>query len=326
MRLMEPPINGEVHVIGQLAETIVQLFGVILLSPLLVGIYSNLKSKIELRRGASIFQPYYDILKLLKKETVISNNSGFIFLTAPYVVFGTYCLLSLVIPVIVPVPIYFTATVDFLGGALLFALAAFIKYLAAMDSGSNFTTLSVARSVSFNYFAEGTLITVFFSVALITSTNNPYITNHFLVANPSAYLDLDHIFAIVAFFMLFIFESGRIPVESSGMMELGMMDEGLNYEYSGKLLAILKWGSYMKQFLLGSVFLNVFFLPWGLFSGFPASLLDIPVMIGKWMILMVILLVIETSLAKLRLFKVQDYLAVAFTFSLLFLIFSVMMK
>jgi formate hydrogenlyase subunit 4 len=309
-----------------LVETIIQLFGVVLLSPLFIGIYSNLKSKIELKKGPSILQPYHDILKLLKKETVVPENSSFIFIMAPYVVFGVYCLISLVIPVIIPVPIYFTATVDFLGGALLFALAAFIKYLAAMDSGSNFTTMSVARSVSFNYFAEGTLITVFFSVALITNTINPYTTNSFLVSHPSAYLDLDHIFAIVAFFMLFIFESGRIPVESSGLMELGMIDDGLNYEYSGKLLAILKWGSYMKQFLLGSVLLNVFLIPWGLSTGFPGELLDLVVMAGKWFFLIAILLIIETSMAKLRLFKVQDYLATAFTFSFLFLVFSVMIR
>ncbi len=311
---------------GLVENTVIQLLGVIILSPLIVGIYASLKSKIELKRGPSLFQPYYDIIKLLRKETVVSKNSGFVFVIVPYVVFGIYCLISLVIPVIIAAPIYFTATVDFLGGALLFALAAFLKYLAAMDSGSNFTTMSVARSVSFNYLSEATLITVFFSVALITGTNNPYITNNFIITHPSSYLDLDHVFAIVAFFMLFIFESGRIPVESSGLMELGMIDDGLNYEYSGKLLAILKWGSYMKQFLLGSVFINVFLIPWGLFTSFPSSIIDLGIMFGKWLILILVLLVIETSLAKLRLFKVQDYLAVAFTFSLLFLIFSVMMK
>ncbi|MGC8562932.1 MAG: respiratory chain complex I subunit 1 family protein [Thermoplasmata archaeon] len=311
---------------GLVENTVIQLLGVIILSPLIVGIYASLKSKIELKRGPSFFQPYYDIIKLLRKVTVVSKNSGFVFVLVPYVVFGIYCLIALVIPVIIAAPIYFTATVDFLGGALLFALAAFLKYLAAMDSGSNFTTMSVARSVSFNYLSEATLITVFFSVALITGTNNPYITNNFIITHPSSYLDLDHVFATVAFFMLFIFESGRIPVESSGLMELGMIDDGLNYEYSGKLLAILKWGSYMKQFLLGSVFLNVFLIPWGLFSSFPSSIIDLGIMFGKWLILIMVLLVIETSLAKLRLFKVQDYLAVAFTFSLLFLIFSVMMK
>lgn len=312
--------------LGLLVATMIQLFGVVFFSPILFGIYSNLKSKIELKKGPSIIQPYNDIFKLLKKETVVSENSSFIFVTAPYIIFGIYCLIGLVIPVIIPVPIYFTVTVDFLGGALLFSLASFLKYLAAIDSGSNFTIMSAARAVSFNYFAEGTLITVFFSVSLITNTINPYVTNSFLISNPLAYLDLDHIFASVAFLMLFIFESGRIPVESSGLMELGMIDDGLNYEYSGKLLAILKWGSYMKQFLLGSVLLNVFLIPWGLFTGFPGELLDLVVMLGKWLFLIAILLIIETSMAKLRLFKVQDYLATAFAFSFFFLVLSVMLR
>ena len=172
---------------GLVENTVIQLLGVIILSPLIVGIYASLKSKIELKRGPSLFQPYYDIIKLLRKETVVSKNSGFVFVIVPYVVFGIYCLISLVIPVIIAAPIYFTATVDFLGGALLFALAAFLKYLAAMDSGSNFTTMSVARSVSFNYLSEATLITVFFSVALITGTNNPYITNNFIITHPSSH-------------------------------------------------------------------------------------------------------------------------------------------
>jgi formate hydrogenlyase subunit 4 len=100
-----------------------------------------------------------------------------------------------------------------------------------------------------------------------------------------------------------------------------MIDEGLNYEYSGKLLAVVKWSSYIKQYLLGSVLLNVFLIPWGLFSTSPIFLLDIPVMLAKWSILIFIVVIVETSLAKLRLFRVMDYLAIAFTFSILFLIF-----
>ena len=101
-----------------------------------------------------------------------------------------------------------------------------------------------------------------------------------------------------------------------------MIDEGLNYEYSGKLLAINKWSSYIKQYLLGAVLLNVFLFPWWLTASSPGFLLDIPIMIGKFVLLILIVMVIETTLAKVRLFKVLDYLAVAFTFSILFLLLS----
>ncbi len=305
-----------------LAETLIQLFTVILLSPLFIGLSNRLKAVIESRHGPSIFQPYYDLWKLFGKESLAPKDSGSVFIYAPYAAFAVYCLISIVIPVVLPQPIYLTATVDFLGGALLFGLAGFIKMLAAMDSGSNFTALGSARVASFSIFAEGTLILVFFAVALITSTNNPYVTNNFLVANPGAYLTLAHISATAAFLMLFIFESGRLPVESTGLMELGMVDDALSYEYSGRLLAISKWGSYIKQYLLGAVLLNVFLLPWWLQTGIAGSLLDIPIMILKWLVLIAVLVVIETTFAKLRLFKIQDYLSIAFALSLLFLILS----
>lgn len=122
--------------------------------------------------------------------------------------------------------------------------------------------------------------------------------------------------------MIFFYETGKIPVETEGLHEMGMIDSGLNYEYSGKLLAINKWTSYMKQYLLGAVLLNVFLIPWGLTASFPGFLLDIPVMILKWLLLILIVVVVETTLAKLRLFRVIDYLAVALTFSVLFIILS----
>lgn len=305
-----------------LSETVIQFLAVLFLSPLFIGISNKLKSRVESKKGPSIFQPYYDLIKLLKKETLVPTGAGVLFIYVPYIAFAIYCLIAIVIPVILPQPIYFTATVDFLGGALLFSLAGFLKILASMESGNNFTAFGAARVASFGIFSEGTLIVVFFAVALITSTNNPYVTNDFLVSNPGAYFTITHIFAILAFLMFFIFESGRLPVESSGLMEFGMIDDALSYEYSGKLLAINKWGSWMKQFLLGSVLLNVFLIPWGLQVGVLGALIDIPVMILKWLVLIGILVIIELSLSKMRLFKVQDYLSIAFLISLFFMIFG----
>lgn len=294
----------------------------LLASPLFVGIFKKLKSRVESRQGPSVFQPYYDLVKLFHKRTLIPNGSGFLFRYVPYVAFGVYSLIALIVPVVIPQPIYFTASADFLGGAILFSLAAFLKLSAAMNSGSNFSALGTARVLSFNFLSEGTLITVFFAVSLITATNNPYTTNAFFATNPIQNFSLVHIFSTLAFFMLFLYETGKIPLQSEGLQELGMIDSGIEYEYSGKLLGINKWTSYMKQYLLGSIFLNVFFVPWGLFSGTWAFLLDIPVMFLKWLLLILVVLVIETTLAKLRLFRILDYLATAFTFSVLFLIFS----
>jgi formate hydrogenlyase subunit 4 len=305
-------------------ETMVQVLSVILLSPLYQGIYEKAVARIQGRRGQSIFQPYYDIFKLIKKEVLVPATSSEIFIFSPYVVFSIYLMISFVIPVVYPQPVLFTPTVDFLGGALLFSLASFIKILASMQSGSNFVALSTSRILSFAFLSEATLITVFFGVALITGTNNPYVTLSYLTENISHYLSLTHVFISVSFFMLWLFETGKLPVESSGLSELGMIDDGLLYEYSGKLLAILKWGSYIKQYLLGSVLLNVFLFPWFLIAGPLGAIEDVAIMFGKWMLLVLIAVIINTTLAKLRLFKVQDFLAVAFLLSLFSLILTVL--
>lgn len=305
-----------------LEETVTQYFFVLLAAPLFAGIFSKMKSRIESREGPSVLQPYYDLAKLFRKETLIPDTSGILFRYVPYVAFGVYSLIALIVPVVMPTPIFFTASADFLGGAILFSLAAFLKMTAAMNSGSNYSAMGVSRLISFNFLAEGTLITVFFGVSLITATNNPYVTLQYTATHPLGDLSLVHIFSTLAFFMLFLYETGKIPLESEGLQELGMIDSGLNFEYSGKLLAINKWTSYMKQYLLGSIFLNVFFVPWGLHTGYPLFLLNMPVMFLKWILLLSVVLIIETTLAKLRLFRVLDYLATAFTFSVLFLIFS----
>ena len=315
-------LNGYVET---LMMTLSQYFFVVLTAPLYSGIMTKLKAMIESRRGPSIFQPYMDIWKFMKKETLFPRGSGFFFRYGPYVIFGIYSLISLIVPRLVPVPIFFTASADFLGGAILFSLAAFIKIASALESGSNFMSLGAARTASFIFLSEGTLITVFFAVSLITQTNNPYVTNNFLSANPVQGLTLEHIFATLAFFMLFFYETGKLPLESPGLAELGMIEEGMNYEYSGKLLAINKWSGHIKQYILGSILLNVFLFPWFLQSSFPNFLLDIPIMFLKWMLLILIVVIIETTMAKMRLFRILDYLATAFTFSILFLAFGVLL-
>ncbi len=305
-----------------LLETISQVLFTLLMAPLFSGIMVKLKANVESRKGPSIFQPYFDLIKLFKKEILIPSTSGIFFKIGPYLSFSIYLFISFLIPVLIPTPVIFTASADFLGGALLFSTASFIKVLAAFDSGSNYAKLGASRIMSFNFLAEGTLITVFFAVSILTGTNNPYTTIELLTSNPLSDLSLLHLFSLIAFFMLFLFETGKIPLESKGVQELGMIDSSLNFEYSGKLLALNEWGSYMKQYLLGSVLLNVFLFPWGLFSGVPFFLIDIPIMFLKWMVLIIIITVIETSLAKLRLFRIIDYLTVAFTFSVLFLILT----
>ncbi len=303
----------------QQVVNLLQAATVLLLSPLLAGVLARAKAWTESRRGPSIFQPYFDLAKYLRKETLRPQGSSRAFVVAPLVAFGTYLLIAIVVPIITPYPIPYAPTVDFLGGGLLFGLAGAVTLLAALDAGSNYTALGASRTVSFAAFAEPTLIVVFFAVALITGTNNPYVTNNLLTSSTSAYLAPTHLLVTAAFFLLLLAETGRLPVESAGLMEFGMLEDGRQFEHSGRLLGILRWNGWMKQFLLCSVFLNVFAVPWGMIAQ-PTLLgaaINIGVLFGKQLGLVGALVAIEATVAKVRLFKIRDYLALAFSLAIL---------
>jgi formate hydrogenlyase subunit 4 len=297
----------------------IQVGTVVLVSPLVAGIINRLKAIVESRHGPPILQPYYDLSKLFKKEVVVPDRSSIIFLLAPFLSFSAYLVISLVVPIVTPYPLPYGILLDLLGGALMFGFAGIVGIIAAMDARTNYTILSASRSATFTALAEPTLIMVFFGVATISGTNNPYVTNNILASSPSWYLSATHILVMGAFFMLLLFETGRLPLESSGLMEFGMLDDGKVMEYSGKLLALVKWGGYMKQFMLMAVFLNVFALPWWMSSdvSVAGAFYSIVTLFLKLFALILVIVVIEESLAKLRLFKILDFLAISFSLGLL---------
>ncbi len=298
---------------------VIQVGTVLILSPLIAGIINRLKAMIESRHGPSIFQPYYDLSKLFKKEVVVPERSSVIFILAPFVSFSAYLVIALVIPVVTPYPLPFGILLDLLGGALMFGFAGILGIIAAIDAKTNYTSLGASRSASFTALAEPTLIMVFFGVAIISGTNNPYVTNNILSSSVSWYLSATHILVTAAFFMVLLFETGRLPVESSGLMEFGMLDDGKVMEHSGKLLALSKWGGYMKQFMLMAVFLNVFALPWFISSNVSAfgALYSVGTLFLKLLVLVGVIVIIEETFAKLRLFKILDFLAISFSLGLL---------
>jgi len=299
--------------------SVIQAATVLLLAPLIAGISARAKAWTESRVGPSIVQPYRDLRKYLRKETLLPHGASWVFRAAPLVAFGAYLLIAVVVPIITPYPIPFAPTVDFLGGGLLFGLAGTLTLLAAIDSGSNYAVLGASRTVSFAAFAEPTLIIVFFAVAVITGTNNPYVTNNLLAASMPAYLSPTHLLVTAAFFLLLLAETGKLPVESSGLMEFGMLEDGRIYEHSGPVLGILRWNGWMKQFLLYAVFLNVFLLPWGMFAAptLAAAVANIGILLAKLLLLVGVVVLLEATLAKVRLFKIRDFLALAFSLAIL---------
>lgn len=247
------------------------------------------------------------------------SGASRLFVWAPILAFGAYLTIAIVVPVLTPYPIPFASTVDFLGGGLLFGLAGTLTALAALDASSNYTALGASRSLSFAALAEPTLIVVFFAVAVITGTNNPYVTNNLLASNFAVYLSPTHLLVTAAFFLLILVETGKLPVESSGLMEFGMLEEGRTFEHSGPLLGISRWNGWMKQFLLYSVFLNVFLVPWGMVStpSVTAALENLVLLLGKLLLLVGVVVFVEATFAKVRLFKIRDFLALSFSLAVL---------
>ncbi len=301
------------------AVNLMQAATVLLLSPLIAGIYARGRAWTESRVGPSIFQPYYDLAKYLRKETLLPENASWLFVLGPVVAFGTYVTISIVVPIITPYPLPFAPMVDFLGGGLLFGLAGALTLLAALDAGSNYTALGASRASWFAALGEPTLIMVFFAVAVITGTNNPYVTNNVLATSAAWYLSPTHLLVMASFFLLLLAETGKLPVESAGLMEFGMLDDARIFEHSGKLLGLLRWNSWMKQMILFSVFLNVFAIPWGMDADVTVqgAAFNIAVLLGKLLILVAVLVLIEATLAKIRLFKIKDVLALSFSLALL---------
>ncbi len=298
---------------------VLQAATVLLLSPLIAGIAARGKAWTESRRGPSIFQPYRDLRKLLRKETLRPIGSSIVFVLPLFVAFGTYLVIAIIVPVITAYPLPYGSAADFLGGGLLFGLAGTVTLLAALDSGSNYAALGASRTVSFAAFAEPTLIVVFFAVAVIDGTNNPYVTTNLLAGSTATYLAPTHLLVTAAFLLLLLAETGKLPVESAGLMELGMLEEGRAFEHSGRLLALFRWNGWMKQFLLYAVFLNVFLLPWGFVPGSTvlAAVANIGVLLAKQVALVGGLVLLEATLAKVRLFKIRDFLAVSFSLAVL---------
>jgi formate hydrogenlyase subunit 4 len=298
---------------------LLQALTVLLLAPLVAGISARAKAWTESRRGPPILQPYFDLAKYVHKETLIPEGASRVFSWAPFGAFGAYLLISVVVPIITPYPLPYAPTVDFLGGGLLFGLAGVLTLLAALDSGSNYSTLGASRTVTFAAFAEPTLIVVFFGVAVITGTNNPYVTNNLLAASASWYLAPTHLLVTAAFFLLLLAETGKLPVESSGLMEFGMLEDGRAFEHSGRLLGLLRWNGWMKQILLYAVFLNVFLLPWGMDPqvSLTGALFNVGLLLGKLVLLIGVVTLIEATVAKVRLFKIRDFLALSFSLAVL---------
>ncbi len=279
---------------------------------------ARLKERLQSRKGPSIFQPYRDIWKLFHKDEVISVESSWIFRVTPYIVFITPIFVTLLIPVLTDYPLFFAFMGDMLAGGSILALGGFFAALAAIDTANPYGPMGASRTRMVGFLAEPVFMIVFFAVSFVAGSTIPYIVQKAWINPLANFFEPTHVLVMLAFLMLIIAESGHIPVDNpAGHFELAMIDESKGLEYSGRGAALMKWGGAMKFFVLLCIFLNVLVAPWGLARGTAAweLFLAIPLILLKMLVFVIILVGIESSLSKLRLFRIPEFLGSAFVTS-----------
>jgi formate hydrogenlyase subunit 4/hydrogenase-4 membrane subunit HyfE len=299
---------------------ILQVVVVLACAPFVTGVIARAEAIVQMRRGPSVFQPYRDIRKWLGKETVLPGEAGAIFRVAPYLSFAGYATVPLLIPVLTSFPLPLGYMGDILGGGFILGLASFVVSLAAIDSGSPYAQLGSSRLRSFGALGEPTIIFVIFTVALITHTDLPYAMGETLRGSRVEFFSPAHLLVAAAFFMVLLVETGRIPVQShGGTLEFGMIEDARVLEHSGPGLAFLHWGSSVKQLVLMTIFANVLVVPWGLAGsgGLDHVALAAVLLVVKALGIGVAIVVIETSFAKLRLYKIPEFTVASFLLAVL---------
>jgi formate hydrogenlyase subunit 4 len=302
-------------VITQVLQSLVVLLG----APLYAGVLARAQAIVESKRGPSVLQPYRDLAKLLRKASATSDQASWVFAITPFVTFACYLTVSVIVPVITNTPLPLAFLADLIGGAFVLTLASFMTSLAGLDTASPYGGLGASRASWIGSMAEPALILVFFTVGVVSASDNPYLMNHALAASPYALVLPTHLLGLLAFFMIVLVENGRIPIDShGGTTEISMIEESRVLEYSGRAYALMKWGSWMKFFLLSSIFMNVFVLPWGLGNGadLASVVLAVPALAGKLALCGLAIVVIDTSFAKLRFFRIAEFLGAAFLLAL----------
>jgi formate hydrogenlyase subunit 4 len=291
---------------------LMQLVFFIAAAPLLSGLISKIKNSLRMRQGQSILQPYYNLAKLFSKEEVVSDTASWIFRVAPFIVLAsTLCAAALI-----PVFIFYTPMNylgDFLAFIFILALGRFFLALAALDTGGAFGGMGSSREMFISSLVEPALCLVVFSVALRSGSTG------LAAFSAVGAAPVTFIIAGAALFLITLAETSRIPVDNQEThLELTMVHEAMVLEYSGRSLALIEMASYVKQMIFFLLIAQIVF-PVSL----PVSVNPLQVIfwtlgyLARLVIVAIIVAVVEVSVAKMRLFRVVDFLGFAFVLGII---------
>lgn len=296
-----------------------QMLIILLLAPMVNGIIKKLKAFTQKRQGPPVLQMYWDLFKLVKKESVISETASWIFRATPYVVFGTAAAGALLVPVTNLLPgVRFTGDIILL--FYLLALGRFFMCLSGLDAGSAFGGMGSSREAMISSLIEPSILLSVFTVGLIAGSTSisRMMTSMSGIGTPL--LQPVFILTFIAMLVIILAETARIPVDDPAThLELTMVHEAMLLEYSGRHLALMEYGASIKQLIVITLTVN-FFLPADqliLFTGTGAFLLSLVLYFLRVVLLAVIIAAVEVSTVKFRFFSIPNLAALAFILSFL---------
>jgi len=295
-----------------------QLVLVLLLAPLLTGYVRKVKAHLLRRRGPPIVQPYRDLHKLLRKEVVLAHNASWVFRVAPYVIFATTWVAAALVPTFAT-GLVFSSAADLIAIVALLGSARFMLALAGLDVGTSFGGIGSSREMMIASLAEPAMLMIAFTLSLLAGSTQLSSVSTFM-QGPSVGLRVSLAMALVALVMVAIAENARIPVDNPAThLELTMVHEAMILEYSGRHLAVIEAAASLKLLLYLSLVLCVF-APWGVAvagEDFASYTLGFAIYAVKLAIGGFMLALFETAVAKMRVFRVSDFLGIALMLGLL---------
>jgi formate hydrogenlyase subunit 4 len=300
-----------------LATQGLQMSLVLVLAPLLIGFTRKVKARLLRRRGPPLLQPYRDLVRLSRKEVVLADNASWIFRLAPYVIFATTWVAAALVPTFAT-GTYFSWTADLIAITALLGTARLFLALVGMDVGTSFGGIGSSREMMFASLAEPALIMIVFTVALVAGSTQLSYVAEYALSHVELRVSLG--LALAGLAIVALAENARIPVDNPAThLELTMVHEAMVLEYSGRHLAMIELAAALKLLLYISLIGCVFF-PWGIATNgasFTAYATGAAAYIGKLAVGGFLLSFFETSIAKMRVFRVPEFLGVAFMLGLL---------
>jgi formate hydrogenlyase subunit 4 len=297
---------------------LLQLILVLCLAPLLTGFTRKVKARLLRRRGPSPLQPYRDLLKLVRKESVVAENASWLFRSAPYVIFATTWVAAALVPTFAS-GLTFSAAADLIVIVALLGTARFFLALAGLDIGTSFGGIGSSREMMFASLAEPAMLMVVFTLSLFAgSTQLSFISAYML--GPHMGLSISLALALVALVIVSLAENARIPIDNPAThLELTMVHEAMILEYSGRHLAVIEAAASLKLLLYISL-IACLFAPWGTAvagGGTIAYGVGLVLYVVKLAAGGFLLVFFETAIAKMRVFRVPEFLGVALMLGLL---------